>query len=110
MEENKRFAVYSDSREGFLIGVGPSLWHYDGECAIRFETEKEARTAASRRQADLAVTVRLIELDGGVEFEPLLSWPKLRPHLDCDDQIFQGTRQTFLPRKWWEDIENVDIT
>ncbi|WP_426115929.1 hypothetical protein [Pseudomonas sp. DSP3-2-2] len=79
MEENKQFAVYSDFREGFLIGVGPSLWHYDAECAIRFETEKEARTAASRRQADMAVAVRLTELDGKVEFEPLPKLEKAPP-------------------------------
>jgi hypothetical protein len=74
MDEINQFAVYSDFREGFLIGVSPSLWHYDGSCAIRFATEKEARTAAARRQSDLAVPVRLIESDGRVDYDPL---PKL---------------------------------
>ncbi|HEX8542691.1 MAG TPA: hypothetical protein VF671_13400 [Pseudomonas sp.] len=79
MEETKQFAVHSDFREGFLIGVGPSLWHYDAECAIRFETEKEARTAASRRHADLAIAVRLTKLDGKAEFEPLPKLEKAPP-------------------------------
>ncbi|MGV8865125.1 MAG: hypothetical protein ACOH2T_28790 [Pseudomonas sp.] len=79
MDEKNQFAVYSDFREGFLVGVGPSLWHYDVECAIRFETEKEARTAASRRHSELAVAVRLLEPDGKVEFEPLAKLDKAPP-------------------------------
>jgi ribosomal protein L9 len=79
MDRNNQFAVYSDFREGFLIGVGPSLWHYDVDCAIRFETEKEARTAAARRQSDLAVAVRLKEIDGVMEYEALVKIDKALP-------------------------------
>lgn len=78
MDHSDQFAVYSDFREGYLIGTGPSLWHYDGGSAIRFETEKEARTAAARRPSDLAIAVRLTQVDGRVEFEPL---PKLNTSL-----------------------------
>lgn len=65
------FAVYSDLEEGFLIGTGPSLWHFDYDAAIRYESEKEARTAANRRSASLAKAVRIIEVDGRREMEPL---------------------------------------
>ena len=71
MKEFERFAVYSDFREGYLIGVGPSLWHYDIDCAIQFETEQLARAAAARRRSDLAVAGRIIKVDGGLDFEPL---------------------------------------
>ncbi|MGH8419978.1 MAG: hypothetical protein ACRER8_22295 [Pseudomonas sp.] len=74
MDDSNQFAVYSDFREGYLIDTGPSLWHYDAACAIRFGTEKEARTAAARRQSDLAIAVRLTTVDGRVDYEPL---PKL---------------------------------
>lgn len=78
MDQINQFAVYSDFREGFLIGTGPSLWHYDGGSAIRFATEKEPRTAAARRPSDLAIAVRLTQVDGRIEFEPL---PKLSTSL-----------------------------
>lgn len=71
MKECERFAVCSDFREGYLIGVGPSLWHYDIDCAIQFETEQLARAAAARRRSDLAVAGRIIKVDGGLDFEPL---------------------------------------
>lgn len=71
MKEFERFAVYSDFREGYLIGVGPSLWHYDIGGAIQFETEQLARAAVARRQSDLAVAGRIIKVDAGLDFEPL---------------------------------------
>lgn len=71
MKECHRFAVYSDFREGYLIGVGPSLWHYDINCAIQFETEQLGRAAAARRQSDLAIAGRIIKVDAGLDFEPL---------------------------------------
>lgn len=71
MKECERFAVYSEFREGYLIGVGPSLWHYDIDCAIQFETEQLARAAAARRRSDLAVAGRIIKVDAGLDFEPL---------------------------------------
>lgn len=79
MDENNQFAVYSDFREGFLIGVGPSLWHYDVQCAIRFETEKEARSAAARRHSDFAIAVRLKVTDSNWDFEPLAKIEKSPP-------------------------------
>ncbi|NWB98947.1 hypothetical protein HX882_23935 [Pseudomonas gingeri] len=79
MDEKKQFAVYSDFREGFLIGVGPSLWHYDVNCAIRFESEKEARAAAGRRRSDLATAVLLKMLDGAEGFEALPKLEKAPP-------------------------------
>ncbi len=71
MDGNKQFAVYSASREGFLSRTNPSVWHYDAEYAIRFETEKDARTAAGRRHSEDAQAGRLIQVDGVTEFEPL---------------------------------------
>jgi hypothetical protein len=79
MDEISKFAVYSDFREGYLIGTGPSLWHYDATCAIRFKTEKEAHTAAARRQSDLAIAVRLTQRDGKADFEPLPKPEKAAP-------------------------------
>jgi hypothetical protein len=71
MDRNHQFVVYSDSREDFLIRTNPSVWHYDAEYAIRFETEKDARTAAARRHSEDAQAGRLIQVDGVTEFEPL---------------------------------------
>ena len=71
MSDTNSFAVYSDREEGFLIEKSPSLWHYDPSYAIRFATEKEARSAASRRQAAFAKPVRLLEVDGTIDYEPL---------------------------------------
>lgn len=65
------FAVYSELEEGFLIGTGPSLWHFDYDAAIRYESEKEARTAANRRSPSLAKAVKIVEVDGRLEIEPL---------------------------------------
>ena len=79
MDGINQFAVYSDFREGYLIGTGPSLWHYDVTGAIRFQTEKEAHTAAARRQSDLAIAVRLTERNGEVDFEPLPKPEKAAP-------------------------------
>ncbi|MEO4012267.1 hypothetical protein [Pseudomonas rossensis] len=71
MDGKKQFAVYSDSREGFLSQTNPSVWHYDAEYAIRFETEKDARRAAGRRHSEDAQAGRLFQVDGVTEFEPL---------------------------------------
>lgn len=64
MTECERFAVYSDFREGYLIGFGPSLWHYDIDWQL-------ARAAASRRRSGLVVVGQIIKVDAGLDFEPL---------------------------------------
>ncbi|MDY7558977.1 hypothetical protein QN366_08800 [Pseudomonas sp. CCC3.2] len=71
MDGHGEFVIYSDFREGYLTQTNPSVWHYSEESAIRFETEKEARTAAARRHGDDAQAGRLVRVDGTVEFEAL---------------------------------------
>jgi hypothetical protein len=71
MADTTSYAVYSDLEEGFLIEKSPSMWHYDPSYAIRFSTEKEARAAAGRRQFAFAKPVRLLEVDGTIDYEPL---------------------------------------
>jgi hypothetical protein len=54
-----------------LIATGPSLWHFDYDSAIRYASEKEARTAANRRASSLAKAVRIVEVDGQLGMELL---------------------------------------
>jgi hypothetical protein len=65
------FAVFSEIEEGLLVGAKPSLWHFDFDSAIRFDTERAARTAANRRPASLARAVKIVMVDGQLGMELL---------------------------------------
>lgn len=79
MDGHSEFVIYSDFREGYLTQTNPSVWHYSDEFAIRYETEKEVRTAAARRSGDDAQAGRLVQVDGTTEFEPLGKIDKAPP-------------------------------
>lgn len=74
MPETIGYSVLSDFESGFLHQLSPSVWHYDLETAIRYETEREARSAANRRKSSLAAAVRVFRDDTGK-----LDYERLKP-------------------------------
>lgn len=71
MSDTFGYAVYSELEERYLQQLRPSEWHYDLASAVRFDTEGAARAACNRRQAMLAVPIRIYQTGERLSFDLL---------------------------------------
>jgi|GEM_PF-3095736 len=66
------YAVESEHEEGFLVHASPSVWHFDIESAVLYETPAQAWASAKRRRSMRACAVEVVrEGDGSLSWEPV---------------------------------------